>query len=85
MPKQWYDDLEEFLTHNADRAKLISKYVHRTVPISVILGVVVASVIVVGWGWKEFLRMFLQVMLTLTLGATMVAGVIRRVEKKLEE
>lgn len=82
--KQWKEQLQERFDQQAERARWLSKWLFRLIPASLFLGLVTALLIWEFWGFRELMRGLLQVMLTLTLGASIFAGFIRRLEKAAE-
>lgn len=82
--KQWRSYVQEQFDQQADRAKWLSKWLFRLIPVSLLIGILTAVLIWKFWGLRELVRILLQVVLTLTLGASIFAGFIRRLEKAVE-
>lgn len=83
--KKWYTEITTQMDVQTNRARYLSKLLFKIMPFSVILGLIAAIILVRYWGIKELTRMLLQVILTLTLGATIFAGFLSKMDKRFSE
>lgn len=81
---EWREYVKLQLDKPRDHATYLRVQVARAVPFSVIIAVLASATTIYFWGFKEYARMVLQLLLTLTLAAALLGPMLRRLEEKFK-
>jgi|GEM_PF-3659858 len=81
---EWKSYVRKQMEAPKDRATYLSMQLLRLVPLSLLLGVIVSGITIYVWGFKEWSRMMMQLLLGLTLAAAFLAPLIKRLEQKFK-
>jgi hypothetical protein len=82
--KEWREYVATQVAKPRDHAQYLRLQIVRAVPLSVIIGLLASAITIYVWGWKEWSRMVMQLILALTLAAAVLGPMIKRLEEKFK-
>jgi hypothetical protein len=83
-PKEWHAYVREQLARPRDHATYLRMQVARAIPFSVLIGILASILTIYVWGFKEWSRMMMQLILGLTLAAAFLGPLIKRFEEQFK-
>jgi hypothetical protein len=81
---EWKAYVRKQIDAPKDRATYLSMQLLRIVPLSLLLGIIFSVITIKVWGFKEWSRMMMQLLLGLTLAAAFLGPLIKRLEQKFQ-
>jgi Flp pilus assembly protein TadB len=82
---EWRDYVRMQMDRPKDKATYIRIQLTRAVPLSLMLGIIFSGITIYFWGFKEYSRMMMQLLLGLTLATAVLGPMIKRMEQKFKD
>lgn len=82
---QWRRFVYYQLQHHKKRSEHFFSSFFRAVPISLVVGIIACGVTIYFWGFKEWARMTLQLVMGVTIAATIFRSFIRKLDREFGE
>ena len=81
-PEQWRKYVQYHLDERKERAAYFLDSFFRLISVSLVVGLIASALVIGGWGFREYSRMMLQVILTAAFATTFFGALFRRFERK---
>lgn len=80
--KEWAAYVRTQLDKPRDKMSFFTAHMARAVPISVVVAILASAITIYFWGFREYARMVMQLILGLTLAAALLGPLLKRMEEK---
>lgn len=81
---EWREYVKLQLDKPRDKATYMRVQLARAVPLSLVLGILFSAITIYFWGFMEYSRMVMQLLLTLTLAAALLGPMLKRLEERFQ-
>ncbi len=81
---EWRAYVRAQLERPRDWSTYFRLQLERAVPVSVLIAILASGITIYFWGFKEYARMVMQLVLGITLAAAIIGPMLKRLEQKFK-